>query len=77
MNEAVRQAAACVDNFPLPEVDRALAGHEFEVIAVLAEDPKFVRSVSMDHSWSENICRSKFLVAEPVIRAALNQMKLR
>lgn len=41
-NEAVRQVVAALSNLTLPEVDRALAGREFEVIAVLAGDPKFV-----------------------------------
>lgn len=40
-NDAVRQAAASVCNLTLPEVDRAIAAREFEVIAVLVGDPQF------------------------------------
>jgi hypothetical protein len=39
--EAVRQVAAQVCHLTLPEVDRALAAREFEVIAVLVGDPQF------------------------------------
>ena len=41
-HEAVRQVAAAVGVLTLPEVDRALARREFEVIAVIAGDPQFV-----------------------------------
>ncbi len=40
-NEAVRHVAAVVCDLTLPEVDRALARGEFEVIAVMIGDPKF------------------------------------
>ncbi len=39
--EAVRQVAAAVSDLTLPEVDRALARREFEVIAVLVGEPQF------------------------------------
>ena len=41
-DQAVRRAAAAVCELTLPEVDLALARREFEVIAVIAGDPKFV-----------------------------------
>jgi hypothetical protein len=41
-NDAVRRAAAAVCNLTLPELDRAFARREFEVIAVMVGVPKFV-----------------------------------
>lgn len=45
--EAVRQVAAAVCNLTFPEVDRALAAREFEVIAVMVGDPKFVPTTKL------------------------------
>jgi hypothetical protein len=41
-DDACRKAAASLLNVSLPEVDRMLAKHEIEVIAVIKGDPEFV-----------------------------------
>ena len=46
-NEAVRHVAAAVCDLTLPEVDLALARREFEVIAVMIGDPKFVPTTKL------------------------------
>ncbi len=46
-NEAVRHVAAAVCNLTFPEVDRALAAWDFEVIAVMAGDPNFVPTTKL------------------------------
>ena len=43
-DEACRLAAASLLNLSLPEVDRALAQNEIEVIAVIQGDPQFVET---------------------------------
>jgi hypothetical protein len=40
-DDACRKAAASLLHLSLPEVDRALAQHEIEVIAVIKGDPQF------------------------------------
>ncbi len=46
-NEAVRRVTSAVCDLTLPEVDRALARHEFEVIAVMVGDPKFAPTTKL------------------------------